>query len=425
MNSNAISLRTYLLALGTVGVLVAGAIGFSALFAHANTGPAITATVTNASNAVVTSAPIGSTVVVGASVASSTASSTPTGSVNFSLFNNLSCSGTPTVQSNVALVGGMASSSATPMTASGLSFLINYNGDASNTPSVSQCAVVTPTSAAVTVTNALSATSVVAGSSVTGQATLGGNTANAGGTVAYNVFTNNSCTLATTSPASVTVTNGVVPASAALAFNQAGTYFWHAVYSGDANNSAATSSCGALTVNAVAPTTGTVSGNVFSDLNFNKVKDGAEAGLSGWTVALLGGSASGPSIATTTTDANGNYSFPNLTLGTYFVAEVVQQGWKQETANAQVVLSAASTAVGVNFANIASSTKKGDNGDNDKDDNNGNSDHSFHLPNFNANFHAFLKGLNGKHKGEDKNKHASTTLKVKGDVKGDNDNDGD
>jgi hypothetical protein len=41
----------------------------------------------------------------------------------------------------------------------------------------------------------------------------------------------------------VTVTNGVVPDSNPITFNSAGTFYWQAVYSGDAKNSGATSVC--------------------------------------------------------------------------------------------------------------------------------------------------------------------------------------
>src|SRR5262249_37411493 len=54
---------------------------------------------------------------------------------------------------------------------------------------------------------------------------------------------NNTCTsLASVqpSPATVTVTNGVVPNSADTAFSSAGTFFWQAAYSGDANNDTST-----------------------------------------------------------------------------------------------------------------------------------------------------------------------------------------
>ncbi len=44
-------------------------------------------------------------------------------------------------------------------------------------------------------------------------------------------------------PGTKTVTNGVVPDSNSLQFNTAGTFYWQAVYSGDANNNGATSVC--------------------------------------------------------------------------------------------------------------------------------------------------------------------------------------
>src|SRR5258705_11272425 len=40
-----------------------------------------------------------------------------------------------------------------------------------------------------------------------------------------------------------TVTNHLVPDSNGIQFNSAGDFFWQAVYSGDANNNGATSTC--------------------------------------------------------------------------------------------------------------------------------------------------------------------------------------
>jgi hypothetical protein len=48
-----------------------------------------------------------------------------------------------------------------------------------------------------------------------------------------------------------TVTNGVVPASNAVIFNQTGTFYWRAVYSGDGGNSAVSSVCADETVTVV------------------------------------------------------------------------------------------------------------------------------------------------------------------------------
>ena len=59
-------------------------------------------------------------------------------------------------------------------------------------------------------------------------------------------------------------------------------------------------------------------GRAFSDADSDGIQDAGEAGLSGVTVWLLPGSGSGW-LATTTTNANGFYSFANLTAGSYRV----------------------------------------------------------------------------------------------------------
>ena len=56
---------------------------------------------------------------------------------------------------------------------------------------------------------------------------------------------------------------------------------------------------------------------VWNDANANGVQDSGEAGTNGVTVQLL--NSSGTVIATTTTSGNGNYTFANLTAGTYTV----------------------------------------------------------------------------------------------------------
>jgi protocatechuate 3,4-dioxygenase beta subunit len=70
-----------------------------------------------------------------------------------------------------------------------------------------------------------------------------------------------------------------------------------------------------------------VSGNVFNDLDGNGQQGGGEPGLAGWTVNLY--NSSDQVVATTTTDANGNYSFSGILVGTYTVAEVLQPDWVQ------------------------------------------------------------------------------------------------
>lgn len=60
-----------------------------------------------------------------------------------------------------------------------------------------------------------------------------------------------------------------------------------------------------------------ISGNIYLDENRDKTKNGNDVNLSGVTVTLVDGS--GNVVATTTTDASGNYNFPGLSDGTYTV----------------------------------------------------------------------------------------------------------
>ena len=86
-------------------------------------------------------------------------------------------------------------------------------------------------------------------------ATLTGVTGTAGGTVEYRLYGSLSAcdgdvaAFPGTAPSggtlvsTVTVTNGAAPSSAAHTFGAAGTFYWAAFYSGDANNRAAASDC--------------------------------------------------------------------------------------------------------------------------------------------------------------------------------------
>ncbi|MFN8498618.1 MAG: SdrD B-like domain-containing protein [Anaerolineae bacterium] len=58
---------------------------------------------------------------------------------------------------------------------------------------------------------------------------------------------------------------------------------------------------------------GNVTGTVFNDLNGNGTQDPGEPGIPGVTVTLK--DPSGNPVGTTTTDASGNYSFPNVPPG--------------------------------------------------------------------------------------------------------------
>src|SRR5262249_23072297 len=128
-----------------------------------------------------------------------------------------------------------------------------YSGDAHNPPAVSTCTDEKLTVAKTSPTARLvpSDTSIKHGEHKPRQGTLLRETSNAGGAVTYRVYTNSSCTTLAgpqPSPATVTVTNGNVPNSGEATFPTAGTFYWKASYSGDANNNAAASSCLSLRV---------------------------------------------------------------------------------------------------------------------------------------------------------------------------------
>ncbi|MFH7026140.1 MAG: SdrD B-like domain-containing protein [Heteroscytonema crispum UTEX LB 1556] len=85
---------------------------------------------------------------------------------------------------------------------------------------------------------------------------------------------------------------------------------------------------GLAKINICAPTTplGTIGDTVYNDLNANNVQDANEPVINAVPVTLTGAGPDGQfgtaddTTATTTTDTNGRYSFPNLPLGQYTVA---------------------------------------------------------------------------------------------------------
>ena len=86
-----------------------------------------------------------------------------------------------------------------------------------------------------------------------------------------------------------------------------------------------------------------ISGVAFYDANINGVQDANETGIANVTIVLSNG-------ATTTTDANGNYSFGGLTVGVYTVTGGTVQGDVATTnSSAQVIITNADAAVSFGY----------------------------------------------------------------------------
>jgi Ca2+-binding RTX toxin-like protein len=96
---------------------------------------------------------------------------------------------------------------------------------------------------------------------------------------------------------------------------------------------------------------GTIQGLKFSDANNNGTRDGGEAGLPGVQIQLTNVATN--TTTTTSTDTSGNYSFTNLTPGTYRVREISPAGFTQSTTNpADIVLASGATVNNINFGNF-------------------------------------------------------------------------
>jgi len=207
-----------------------------------------------------TSVAIGAPVSDSATLSGATASAS--GTVTYNIYNNDSCSiaggGLVTTLGSVTVNDGAVPTSPSWTATEPVGtvyFVAAYDGDVNNNAAYGGCASdpVDVTVSAPTLVTQASATSVMLGDTPEDSATLSGNTADAGGTVTYEVFNNGSCSSAggglVATLGMVTVLNGVAPTSAPwTASEPAGTYYFVGSYSGDANNGVATSACGGDTV---------------------------------------------------------------------------------------------------------------------------------------------------------------------------------
>ena len=205
---------------------------------HINLSPTIATTLSNGT------INIGDSVHDSATLSGATANAG--GTVTYSIYSNSGCTSLVETAGTVTVTNGSVpdSNSVNNLAAGVYNWQAAYSGDANNNPASSACSsevLIVKTNPNVTTT--LSATTVNIGDSVHDSASLGGATGDAGGTVTYTVFTDNACTQNPQSAGTVTVTSGSVPDSNAIQFNNAGTFYWQAVYSGDAKNNGAVSPC--------------------------------------------------------------------------------------------------------------------------------------------------------------------------------------
>jgi len=207
---------------------------------HINLSPTLTTLLS------ATSTSIGTPVHDSATLTGATANAG--GTVTYKVYTDTGCTQGAVAAGTVTVVNGSVpdSNAITFNSAGTFYWQAAYSGDANNNPATSSCLserlIVNPNPTSIA-TKLAPASPVSIGTAVHDTATLTGATANAGGTVTYTVYTDNACSLGAESAGTVTVSGGIVPNSNAITFNNAGSFFWQAVYSGDSNNVGSTSSC--------------------------------------------------------------------------------------------------------------------------------------------------------------------------------------
>ena len=239
--------------------------------------PATPAIATNATNATA-----GGTIQDTATLSGGTS---PTGTITFQLFSDAACQN-QVGQDDVVTVSGNGdyTSAAVTVNAAGSYFWIaSYSGDANNDPVSGSCgdagetSVVSPATPAI----ATNATNATAGGTIQDTATLSGGTSPTG-TITFQLFSDAACQNQVGQDDVVTVSGNGDYTSAAVTVNAAGSYFWIASYSGDANNDPVSGSCGdAGETSVVSPATPAIATNATNATAGGTIQDTAT--LSGGT----------------------------------------------------------------------------------------------------------------------------------------------
>jgi hypothetical protein len=239
-----------------------------ALATVATAPPASAANTTTLAVTAPASVAVGTPVSANATLAGATTTPAATGQIGFAVFPGhcgSSGPGTPVPPPDNVTANGVYSSAAyTPNTPGNFSWAAFYTGDTNNSSAVSSCAsfTVTPATsskASPTLTTATTPpATVLIGSTISDSATLAGGN-NPTGQIGFAVFPSANCLASGPGvavgsgtpalPANVTNGNGTYNTTAPWTATTAGNYSFAAYYTGDTNNSSATSACEPFTVN--------------------------------------------------------------------------------------------------------------------------------------------------------------------------------
>ena len=175
----------------------------------------------------------------------------PTGSVTFTLYSDSSCTAGTGVTGGGVISGSTASytSTFTALTAGTYYWRATYAGDTNNNGFTTGCGdaneQLTADKGWPTITTQANPTgSVVVGTSATvaDAATISGG-ASPTGSIAFTLYSDSSCSSATSVSGSGPISGGTATYSQNWAPQAAGTYYWRASYAGDANNNPFTTGC--------------------------------------------------------------------------------------------------------------------------------------------------------------------------------------
>ena len=290
--------------------------------------PALT---TSASGPVTVGSPISDTATLTGGVG-------PTGTITFHLFTDSGCTNEVSTGLTAVTVSGngaYGSGGFTPATAGTYYWTASYSGDANNQAASTSCGDLLESSVVNKASPALTTTatqSVTVGSPISDTATLTGGVGPTG-TITFHLFTDSGCTSeVSTGLTPVTVSGNGSYTSGGFTPSAAGTYYWTASYSGDANNQAASTSCGDLlessVVNKASPaltTTATQSVTVGSPISDTATLTGGVGPTGTITFHLFTDSGCTSEVSTgltpVTVSGNGSYTSGGFTpsaAGTYY-----------------------------------------------------------------------------------------------------------